>query len=81
MIISACYQLGITYFLVYCFDFRNESNGIFELGVGFLFLQTNFDFLISLILRDFFYHSKRIVVLSLNLKKKLFFVKLWGFGD
>ena len=30
----------------YCFDFCNESNGIFGLGVV-LFLQTNFDFLTS----------------------------------
>ena len=31
----------------YCSDFRYESNGIFVLGVGFFFLQTNFDFLSS----------------------------------
>ena len=31
----------------YCSDFRYESNGIFVLGVGFFFLQTNFDFLTS----------------------------------
>ena len=31
-----------------CSDFRYESNGIFVLGVGFFFLQTNFDFLTSL---------------------------------
>ena len=30
-----------------CSDFRYESNGIFVLGVGFFFLQTNFDFLTS----------------------------------
>ena len=34
------------------------------------FLQTNFDFLTSLFLTDFFlYHSKSIVVLGLNLKR------------
>ena len=32
----------------FCSDFRYESNGIFVLGVGFFFLQTNFDFLTSL---------------------------------
>ena len=31
--------------LGYCSDFRNESNGIFLLGVGVFFLQTNFDLL------------------------------------
>ena len=31
----------------FCSDFRYESNGIFVLGVGFFFLQTNFDFLTS----------------------------------
>ena len=53
----------------YCSDFRYESNGIFVLGVGFFFLQTNFDFLTSHFWQNFFYHSKSIVVLSLNLKK------------
>ena len=43
---------------IYFSDFRNKSNGIFVLGVDF-FLQTNFKS----------YHSKRIVVLSLNLKR------------
>ena len=33
--------------LSHCSDFRYESNGIFVLGVGFFFLQTNFDFLTS----------------------------------
>ena len=33
--------------ICYCSDFRYESNGIFVLGVGFFFLQTNFDFLTS----------------------------------
>ena len=33
--------------ITYCSDFRYESNGIFVLGVGFFFLQTNFDFLTS----------------------------------
>ena len=51
-----------------CSDFRYESNGIFVLGVGF-FLQTNFDFLTSHFWRNFFYHSKGIVVLSSNLKR------------
>ena len=37
-----------------CSDFRYESNGIFVLGVGFFFLQTNFDFLTSLFWRIFF---------------------------
>ena len=34
-------------FRSYCSDFRYESNGTFVLGVGFFFLQTNFDFLTS----------------------------------
>ena len=34
-------------FFDFCSDFRYESNGIFVLGVGFFFLQTNFDFLTS----------------------------------
>ena len=50
-------------------DFRYESNGIFVLGVGFFFLQTNFDFLTSHFWRNFLYHSKAMVVLSLNLKR------------
>ena len=39
------------------------------LGVGLFFLQTNFDFLTSHFDGIFFYHSKGIVVLSLNFKK------------
>ena len=39
------------------------------LGVGFFFLQTNFDFLTSHFDGIFLYHSKDIVVLSLNLKR------------
>ena len=31
----------------FCSDFRYEINGIFVLGVGFYFRQTNFDFLTS----------------------------------
>ena len=51
----------------FCSDFRDESNGIFVLGVGFssdkfrLFNQ-------SFLTKIFLYHSKAIVVLSLNLK-------------
>ena len=47
-----------------CSDFRYESNGIFVLGWVFFFRQisTIFD-------RIFLYHSKGIVVLSLNLKR------------
>ena len=47
----------------YCSDFRN---GIFVLGV--VFFQTNFDFLTSHFDRICLYHSKGIVVLSLNLQ-------------
>ena len=62
-----------------CSDFRYESNGIFVLGVGFFFNWGFFfysgwvfffgDFLTSHFWRNFFYHSKGIVVLSLNLKR------------
>ena len=51
-----------------CSDYRIESNGVFVLGVVF-FLQTKFDFYLAIF--DgicFLYHSKGIVVLSLNLK-------------
>ena len=56
--------------LIYFYsDFRNEINGIF-VARGVFFLQTNFDFLNSHFLLIFFYYcSKSIVVLSLNLKK------------
>ena len=44
------FQLKLEYEIIllrYCSDFRYESNGIFVLGVGFFFLQTNFDLLSS----------------------------------
>ena len=53
----------------YCSDFRYESNGIFVLGVGFFFFRQILDFLTSHFSRNFFYHSKDIVVLSSNLKR------------
>ena len=50
----------------YCSDFGNESNGIFVLGWVFFFRQTSiFEHGI------FISHSKSIVVLSLNLFKKI----------
>ena len=71
--------------LSFCSDFCNENNGIFVLGWVFFFLQTNFDFLTNHFWRNFLYHSKSTVVLSLNLKKIFhlwwFFAKLWGFKD
>ena len=39
--------LSIVVVVAICSHFRYESNGIFVLGVGFFFLQTNFDFLTS----------------------------------
>ena len=47
--------------VIFCSDFRYESNGIFVLGVGFFFLQTSFDFLTTHFWRNFLYHSKGIV--------------------
>ena len=44
---------------VYCPNFRNESNGIFLLGVGF-FLQTNFDSFTSHFVGISLDHSKSI---------------------
>ena len=71
-VISFSYYFDLSIFdewIIYCSDFRYESNGIFVLGVGFFFLQTNFDFLTSHFDGIFLYHSKGIVVLSLNLKR------------
>ena len=69
----------------FCSDFRYESNGIFVLGVGFFFLQTNFDFLTSLFWRTFFISFKRFCCPELKFEKifhlSSFFVKLWGFKD
>ena len=66
-----------------CSDFRYESNGIFVLGVGFFFLQTNFDFLTSHFRRNFFISFKLYCCLELKCEKIFhlwsFFVKLWGF--
>ena len=53
-----------------CSDFRNESNGIFVLGVGF-FSSDKFRLFNKPFLTKKFYHSKDIVVLSLNLKRYL----------
>ena len=68
-----------------CSDFRYESNGIFVLGVGFFFLQTNFDFLPSHFWRNFFLSFKRYFCPELKFEKIFylcsFFVKLWGFKD
>ena len=68
-----------------CSDFRYESNGIFVLGVGFFFLQTNFDFLTSHFWRNFFISFKRYCCPELKFEKIFhlwsFFVKLWGFKD
>ena len=51
---------------------------------GWFFLHTNFDSFTSLF-DGFFYHSKGIVVLSLNLERYFtcdhFFLKLWWFKD
>ena len=52
----------------FCSDFRNESNGIFVLGVGF-FLQTNFDFLTSHFWRNFFISFKRYCCPELKFEK------------
>ena len=69
--------------LNYCSDFRYESNGIFVLGVGFFFLQTNFDFLTSHFWRNFLMSFKRYCCPELKFEKIFhlwsFFVKLWGF--
>ena len=68
-----------------CSDFRYESNGIFVLGVGFFFLQTNFDFLTSHFWRNFFISFESYCCLELKFEKIFhlwsFFVKLWGFKD
>ena len=60
---DSCFDLSSNYNS----DFCDESNGLFEVGVVF-FLQTNFDHLNSHFF-GFFYHSKSIAVLSLNLKR------------
>ena len=39
------------------------------LGVEFFFLQTNFDFQLTIFEKIFLYHSKAIVVPSINLKR------------
>ena len=69
---GVCIELTRGSFLVltYCSDFCYESNGIFVLEVAF-FLQTKFDFITSHFWWNFFlHHSKGIVFLSLNLRKK-----------
>ena len=68
-----------------CSDFRYESNGIFVLGVGFFFLQTNFDFLTSHFWRNFLVSFESYCCPELEFEKIFllwsFFVKLWGFKD
>ena len=68
-----------------CSDFWYESNGIFVLGVGCFFLQTNFDFLTSHFWRNFFISFKRYCCSELKFEKIFhlwsFFVELWGFKD
>ena len=55
------------------------------LGVGFFFLQTNFDFLTSNFWRNFFISFESHCCPELKFEKTfhlcLFFVKLWGFKD
>ena len=69
----------------FCSDFRYERMGIFMLGVGFFFLQTNFDFLTSRFWQNFFISFERYCCLELKFEKIFnlwtFFVKLWGFKD
>ena len=48
---------------------RYESNGIFVLGVGFFFFRQVLAFEPAIFDGFFKYHSKGIVVLSLNLKR------------
>ena len=51
----------------YCSDFRDESNGVFVLGVVFSDKLRLFNEPFSI--GFFLYHSKNIVVLSLNLER------------
>ena len=62
--------------LYYCSDFRYESNGIFVLGVGFFFLQTNFDFLTSLFWRIFLISFESHCCPELKFEKIFY---LWSF--
>ena len=66
----------------YCPDFRNESDGIFVLGVGIFFRQIS-TFELTIFDGIFLNHSQAIIVLSLNLKRyftcDFLFAKLWGF--
>ena len=55
------YKKAYPKIFAYCSDFRYESNGIFVLGVGFLFLQTNFDFLTEF-LTEFFYIIRKVLL-------------------
>ena len=65
------------YEVTYCSDFRYESNGIFVLGVGFFFLETNFDFLTSHFRQNCFISFKRYCCLELKLEKVF---HLWFFS-
>ena len=57
--VSSISYYGFT-MVKYCFDFRNEFNGIFALG--WFFLRTIFDFLTKIFQQIFLYYAKGIAV-------------------
>ena len=66
----------------FCSDYRNESNGIFVLGMGF-FLQINFDFITSHFDGFFYIISKAILScpeleFEIIFHRRSFFVKVMG---
>ena len=62
----------------YCSDFRYESNGIFVLGVGFFFLQTNFDFLTRHFWRNFFISFENYWCPEFEFEKIFHLWSFWG---
>ena len=82
---QAIFNYGVPIFRkFYClFICRNESNGIFGIGVGFF--QSNFDFSTSHFWQKIFVSFKKYCCPELKFEKifhlQLLFVKLWGLKD